>query len=49
MVVSEDVGVAEPLGRLGEVADDGRVRADLGLGKDGADLHGRLPSGVAVA
>ena len=42
VVVREQVDVADLLGRLREGAHAARVRADLGLGEDDAELHVRI-------
>ncbi len=39
VVVHEEVRESETFGGLGEVADDGRIRADLGLTEDRSYLH----------
>ena len=44
VVVGEEVGKAEAFGGLGEVAQDGGVVADFGLGEGDADFQGELLS-----
>ena len=43
VVVGEEVVETAGLHGLGQVADDGRIPPDFGLGKDGTELHGCSP------
>jgi len=43
VVVGEEMTIAQVLGGLGVIAEDERVRADFGLGKDDTDLDDATP------